>query len=70
MEENERRRHTRAAKWASEAQRKMAAMMMDSPGTFDEEEGDAVFPCKGCGDVCTCLHCGREMIQANPLADT
>ncbi|KAK0870296.1 Rho-type gtpase-activating protein [Friedmanniomyces endolithicus] len=29
----------------------MAAMMMDGPRAFDEEEGDAVFPCKGCGDI-------------------
>ncbi|KAK5676380.1 Rho-type gtpase-activating protein [Elasticomyces elasticus] len=29
----------------------MTAMMMDSPGPFDEEEGDAVFPCKGCGEI-------------------
>ncbi|TKA74628.1 hypothetical protein B0A55_05959 [Friedmanniomyces simplex] len=29
----------------------MAAMMLDSPGAFDEEEGDAVFPCKGCGEI-------------------
>ncbi|KAK3071521.1 Rho-type gtpase-activating protein [Teratosphaeriaceae sp. CCFEE 6253] len=29
----------------------MATMVMDSPGAFDEEEGDAVFPCKGCGDI-------------------
>jgi len=43
---------------------------MDGPGAFDEEEGDAVFPCKGCGDVCISVRYGHALLIANSIPDT
>jgi len=49
---------------------RMATMMMDGPGAFDEEEGDAVFPCKGCGDVCRNVRYNHALPIADWILDT